>query len=193
MTRAFILLPSILLAACDSGPSVTATNASIEEVADKVEAARLDKDLLRPGRWLTKVTIDELTAPGMPAGIADKMKQNAAADPGSETCMTEADVRKPKADFFVGNKDCRYDDFNMGGGKIDAKARCTAGGGDQRVTINGTYSPDAYRMAMTNEMIRIPGTPAGGLQSLTMKMHVEGKRLGDCDAGTVGADKKSAL
>jgi hypothetical protein len=72
----------------------------------------------------------------------------------------------------------------MGGGKIDATARCTAGGGDQRVTIAGTYGPDAYRMAMTNEMERIPGTPAGGLQSLTMKMHVTGKRIGDCDASS---------
>ena len=39
MTKAIILLPFLMLAACDSGPSVTATNASLEEVADKVEAA----------------------------------------------------------------------------------------------------------------------------------------------------------
>ena len=68
MTKAIILLPLIMLAACDSGPEVSATNASVAEVATKVEAARQDKDFLLPGKWLTKASIEELSAPGMPAG-----------------------------------------------------------------------------------------------------------------------------
>ena len=184
MTKAIILLPFFILAACDSGPSVTATNASIAEVATKVEAARRDKDFLLPGKWLTKASVEELSAPGMPAGIADKMKQMGDSRPGTESCMTEADARKPNADFFSGNKNCRYDHFKMGGGKIDAKARCAAGGGVQQMTMSGEYSPDSYRMAMTTEMDRGASSPAAGaLGSITMKMRVEGKRIGDCDAG----------
>ena len=183
MTRAIILLPFLLLAACDSGPSVTATNASIAEVATKVEAARQDKDVLRPGKWLTKASIDELSAPGMPAGIADKMKQMGDSKPGTTSCMTKANARKPNADFFSGNKNCRYDHFTMGGGKIDAKMRCTAGGGTQLMTMTGEYSPDSYRMAMQTELDRSSGAPVRGMETITMKMHVEGKRIGECDAG----------
>ena len=186
MTKAIILLPLMMLAACDSGPSVTATNASVEEVATKVEAARQDKDFLLPGKWLTKASIEELSAPGMPAGIAEKMKQMGDSKPGTESCMTEADARKPNADFFSGNKNCRYDHFKMGGGKIDAKMRCTAGGGVQRMTMNGEYSPESYRMAMQTEIDRgASSAAAGAMGSITMKMRVEGKRIGECDVSTI--------
>ena len=184
MTKAIILLPIVLLAACDSGPSVTATNASTEEVAGKVEAARKDKDFLRPGKWLTKGSIDELTVPDMPAELAAKMKEAGRNMPGTETCMTEADVRNPGPDFFTGNKSCRYDHFTMGGGKIDARMRCTAAGGTQLTTMTGEYGKDAYRMAMTTAMENPSGGSASGMAGMTMKLSVEGKRIGDCDAAT---------
>ena len=65
--------------------------------------------------------------------------------------MTEADVKKPDSDFFTGKQaeNCRYDHFKMGGGKIDAQMRCTAGGATQRMTMAGDYGPEAYHMAMT--------------------------------------------
>jgi len=146
MTRAIILLPLILLAACDSGPQVSATNASVAEVAAKVEAARLDSDFMR----------------------------------------------KPGPDFFTGNKSCRYDHFTMGDGKIDGRMRCTAGGGTQVSTMTGTYGPDVYRMAMTTAMENPSGSPAGGMDGLTMKLSVEGKRIGDCDAATPATKQETA-
>lgn len=192
MTRAIILLPLILLAACDSGPQVSATNASVAEVAAKVEAARLDSDFIRSGKWLTKASIDELTVPGMPAELAAQMKQRGRDMKGTESCMTEADVRKPGPDFFTGNKSCRYDHFTMGDGKIDGRMRCTAGGGTQVSTMTGTYGPDVYRMAMTTAMENPSGSPAGGMDGLTMKLSVEGKRIGDCDAATPATKQETA-
>ena len=192
MTRAIILLPLILLAACDSGPQVSATNASVAEVAAKVEAARLDSDFIRSGKWLTKANIDELTVPGMPAELAAQMKQRGRDMKGTESCMTEADVRKPGPDFFTGNKSCRYDHFTMGDGKIDGRMRCTAGGGTQVSTMTGTYGPDVYRMAMTTAMENPSGSPAGGMDGLTMKLSVEGKRIGDCDAATPATKQETA-
>lgn len=186
MTKAIILLPLLMLGACDSGPTVSATNASVQEVAAKVEAARQDKDFLRPGKWLTKASIDELSVPGMPAGIADKMKQIGDSKPGTETCITKADAAKPNADFFSGNKNCRYDHFTMAGGKIDAIMRCSGGGGVQLMKMTGEYSPEAYRMAMQTELDRSSGAPVRRAETMTMKMHVEGKRIGECDAATAG-------
>ena len=40
----------------------------------------------------------------------------------------------------------------MGDGKIDAKMRCTAGGGTQLMTMAGDYAPEEYQMAMTTQM-----------------------------------------
>jgi len=189
MTKAIILLPLLLLAACDSGPSVSATNASIEEVAGKVEAARQDKDFLRPGKWLTKGSIDEISAPGMPAEIGAQMKRAGKDMPGTETCITRADAAKPNADFFTGNKSCRYDHFTMGGGKIDARMRCSAAGGTQLSTMTGAYDRESYRMAMTTAMENPSGGSATLMAGLTMKLSVEGRRIGECDAA---ADKAGA-
>lgn len=187
MTKAIILLPLFLLAACDSGPKVTATNASVEEVAGKVEAARLDSDFLRPGKWLTKGSIDELNVPGMPAELAAKMKESGRDMPGTETCVTEADAKKPNADFFTGNKSCRYDHFTMGNGKIDARMRCTAASGTQLTAMTGAYDRESYRMAMTTAMENPSGGSASGMAGMTMKLSVEGKRIGDCDASSAQA------
>lgn len=184
MKAAFFLAPLALLAACDSNPTIEAKDASVEEVAEKVRNAGGTEQFLRAGKWLTKATLEELSAPGMPAGIADNMRAAMAKKPGTETCMTEADVRKPNADFFGGgNKNCRYDHFTMGGGKIDARMRCTAGGASQLMTMAGNYSPDRYNMQMTTEMERGGSSAAAeAMGSLTMKMRVEGERIGECDA-----------
>lgn len=183
MKYAAILLACALpLSGCDSSPEVEAQNASVAEVAKKLDEAGGTGSFLRPGKWLTKATIEELSAPGMPPGIADNMKAMMAKKEGTESCMTEADAKKPNADFFAGNKNCRYDHFKMGDGVIDAKMRCSAGGGTQVMTMAGDYKPDEYHMAMTTEMDRGAGAPAGGMGSMTMKMRVEGKRVGECDA-----------
>ena len=193
MTKAIILLPFLMLAACDSGPSVTATNASLEEVADKVEAARQDSNFLRPGKWLTKASVDEISVPGMPAELAAQMKQRGRDMPGTESCITEADRRKPNADFFTGNKTCKYDHFSMGGGKIDGRMRCGAGGGTQLTAMTGTYAPDSYAMALSTVMENPAQVASGGMAGMTMKLSVEGKRIGECDAATAVAEKESAL
>ena len=180
--KAAICLLALALAACDSSPTVEATNASVAEVAEKVRRTTGDEGYLRAGKWLSKATIEDFSAPGMPPGMADNMKAMMASKPGTETCMTEADVKKPNADFFASqNKNCRYDHFKMGDGKIDARMQCSTGGATQRMTMAGTYAPDQYQMRMTTEME--PGKSAAAMGAMTMKMHVEGKRIGDCDAG----------
>jgi len=183
MKAAICLLPLALLAACDSSPTVEAKNASVADVAEQVRDAGGTEAYLRPGKWLSKATVEELSAPGMPAGMADQLKVTMASKPGTEQCMTKDDVRKPNTDFFGGKSDsCRYDHFKMGGGKIDARMRCTAGGGTQLMTMAGDYGPDEYHMRMSTQMEMGKSAAAAGVGSMTMKMRVEGKRIGDCDA-----------
>lgn len=172
------LLP---LAACDSGPEVDMKNASVQEVAEEVRqdgglAAR--DGFMRAGLWSTSVELTELEAPNMPAMVRDQMRKSMARTEGHETCLTPEDAQKPKEDFFAGaGKDCRYDHYRMGDGRIDAKMRCQHQGMTQLMEMSGTYSPDHYRMTMTTRT-DMPDTPMG---AMTMKMNLESKRIGDCD------------
>ena len=72
-----------------------------------VQAAKLDDDLLRAGKWTVKGQIDDIQVPGMPPELAAQMKARGAAMAGTESCVTEADAKKPAADFFTGDKRCK--------------------------------------------------------------------------------------
>ena len=165
-------------------PDGRSQNASVAEVAEKVREARGSDEYLRPGKWLSKATLEELSAPGMPAGMADQMKLTMASKPGSESCMTEDDVQEPNTDFFGGKNDqCRYDHFKMGDGKIDAqdalhrRRRHAADDDDRRLWPRRISHGDDHEHGMPEP------AAAAAHGSMTMKMRVEGKRIGDCDAG----------
>lgn len=172
-----MVLALILLAACDSAPSVKADNAKPSEVAEKIRAAGGGDTIVRPGKWQSTVTIQNLSVPGMPPEFTARMKQQMAQARTFESCLTPEQAKKPKEDFFAGvDKSCRYDHFEMSGGKIDAALHCNREGVNQTMTMAGTYSDDHYDMRMSSTMA---GTgPRGGM---SMTMRVDSKRIGECD------------
>lgn len=179
MRRAILVSILAPLTACGSEPDVDARNASVEEVADQVRQASGSDRFIRPGKWLSTVTFEEMTAPGMPPGAEEQMKSMMGAGQSYESCLTEEQVARPDEDFFAGsNNQCRYDHFTMGGGKIDARMRCGEGDISQVMAMDGTYSPDSYQMRMTTSLEGAP-EPASGM---TMRMRVDAKRVGECDA-----------
>jgi hypothetical protein len=176
---AFALLAIALpLAACSSEPEVSAENASVGEVANKVAEAGGPGKFVRPGKWDAKVTLEEMTIPGMPPEAAERMKGFAGRAEGYQSCLTAEEAERPKEDFFAGaSKNCRYERFTMGGGKIDAVMKCAEGASSQEMQMAGTYSPDSYNMAMTTT------TSGSGPQAgMKMKMRIDAKRIGECDA-----------
>jgi hypothetical protein len=114
--------------------------------------------------------------PGMPAEYQDKMKQSIAEqhDKGSKHCITEADVKRPKEDFFGADKNCKYDHFTMGGGKIDIAMVCHEEETTQTMSGKGSYTPTTYAIdtAMTSS--------GGQEKGMSMKMHVDAQRVGAC-------------
>jgi hypothetical protein len=178
---ALLIACALPLAACNKSPQVNEKNASVAEVAQKVREVGGDQSFVRPGLWQSKVTIDQLDIPGMPADMAQRMKTMMAEKPdqGCETCLTPQDVKRPKEDFFAGkNNECRYEHFTMGGGKIDAAMRCGDKEGAQEMQMAGTYSPDSYQM-QTSMKVRAEGSSQGAMQ---MKMRIEAQRVGECSA-----------
>lgn len=173
----------LLLAACDSSPKVDVKDANMSEVAEAVRESGIAGDdgfRVRPGKWESKVAIEEIDIPGMPAEMQAQMKQTFAARQRSAftSCLTPEEAKEPTEDFFAGkDNNCRYDRFAMGDGKIDAKMRCKAGGADQVMEMAGTYSPESYAMTVTT--IREGGAGPGG--QMRMKMRMDSNRVGECD------------
>lgn len=166
------------LAACRSEPEVDARNASVEEVANQVAQADDGTNFISPGQWQSVVTIEEVSAPGMPPEMAERMKTMMGGGQTAETCLTQEQVKRPSEEFFAGKgNQCRYDHFTMGDGKIDAKMRCTQGQVVQVMEMDGSYAPDRYQMNMQTNMEG--GGPPGGM---TMRMRVDAKRTGECKA-----------
>lgn len=174
----------LALAACNSQPEVTARNATVSEVANKVADAAASGYFVRPGKWRSNVTIEDMALPGMPPQMADRMKaMMAERQPhSSDSCLTPEEAKRPKEDFFAGaDKNCRYDRFDMANGKIDAEMNCTEHDATQKMVMHGTYSPDTYAMQVSMEGAARGGSPERGMN---MKMRIDAKRIGECDGKT---------
>ncbi|HEX3423228.1 MAG TPA: DUF3617 domain-containing protein [Sphingomicrobium sp.] len=174
----WVVASALCLSACGKGPTVSVKNASGNEVASAVRQSGVmsSDSMIEPGLWQSKVVVQEMNIPGMPAQYADKMKQSIAErrNDVSKHCVTAADVKKPKEDFFGADKSCRYEHFTMGGGKIDIAMVCKEEGVTQNTSMSGSYTPTSYSMDMSSSG---SGGPGGGM---TMKMHVDSQRVGEC-------------
>lgn len=185
MRQAVLLTAAVLsLAACNSEPEVDVKNASVGEVARQVSEAGTTESFVRPGKWESSVRFVSMDAPGMPESARTMIQQMNDRRQVFTTCLKPDDVKKPKEDFFAGNKDgnCRYDRFKMGDGKIDAVMRCRQDGATQVMKLTGDYSPEAYAMQMA---MKSEGGPSGA-RDMTMNMRVDARRVGDCDAKDAG-------
>ena len=168
-----------LLAACSNDPQVDARNASVEEVADKVADAGGSGSFVRPGKWQSRVQIEQFELPGAPPEAKATMRSLHERAQVYETCLTPEQSKRPREDFFAGEgKNCRYDHFTMGDGKIDAVMKCSGEGMAQTMAMQGSYGPDSYRMRMSMKADAGAGPPGG----MTMTMRVDAQRIGECDS-----------
>lgn len=179
MRRFLIASASLLpLAACHSQPSVSATNASVKEVQEKVAAATGGGDLMSPGRWEGTVTIKDMKMPDLPA---EQQKMLAGRLGGAEpivSCVTPEEVKARRA-FFTGEdmKGCTYDHFTMSGGKLDAKVTCDRDRMKMSATMNGIYSPGSYHLDMTSNMAGDKNSP---MSTMSTTLVIDAKRTGEC-------------
>lgn len=172
---AFILA----LVGCNKGPAVELKNATANEVTSAVKQSGVmtTDTMIEPGLWQSTVEVSEMSIPGLPPQYAEKMKQNMAErrDHTTRHCITAADVKKPKEDFFGADKSCKYQHFAMGSGKIDIQMTCNEDGTTQTTNMSGTYTPTRYSMEMSSS-----GSEGGNESRMSMKMHVDSQRIGEC-------------
>jgi len=175
----YLIACALPLAACNKSPQVSLKNATGNQVEQAVQQSGVmtNDTMIEPGEWQSKVTVLEMTIPGMPPQFADKMKQTMAEhqQQTSKHCLTKEDVKKPKEGFFAGqDKSCHYAHFTMGGGKIDIQMVCNEEGSTQTTNMSGSYTPASYSMDMSSN------ATGGSRVGMTMKMHVDAQRIGEC-------------
>lgn len=173
MSRPY-LIAALMLGACQQS-SIDEKNASVEDVAKAVAGS--DAAKFAPGRWETRVRVLGIDAPGLPPEAAAGVQQAVAKTQVIATCLTPAQAANPEANFFNRDvKNCRYDRFKMGDGKIDAALTCTApgGAGSSSVQMSGTYAPTRYGMTMTTSA---NSGPAG---AMTIRMAMDANHAGAC-------------
>ena len=181
MRFALIMTAGLLpLAACDSG-SVSARNASVAEVAAKAQGLAQ----IEPGLWTTTTDVRAIEIPGMDEprimeGVTAQLKKRHAI--ASTHCVTPEEASRPPSEMFAGKNsgECRYDKFDMGGGRLNAAMTCSPQGqpGKMTMTMAGSYSSTSYDLAMEMKVSN-PAIPGGGM---TMKSRTKGARTGACDA-----------
>ena len=177
---AFLLAIATPFAACSSEPEVDVKNASVGDVVNEVQKAGVSEQFIRPGKWETKVVVEDVDIPGMPAATKAQMKgmfaqrQNVTIN----HCVSPEEARKPDGKLFTGqdSKNCRYDHFTMGDGKIDAVMRCDGEQGSaMTMTMAGTYTPES---SSTRSEMRVSSGREG---AMTIKARTETRRVGECD------------
>ena len=166
------------LGGCNKSPEVHEKNASVEQVANAVARSGVAEDLyLKAGAWQVTSTLQEMGIPGLSPEAQKEMKQimGSRGNANYRFCLTPEQAKRPGGKFFnrQADKNCRYDHFKMGNGKIDAVMRCAAPEGAMTMTIAGDYSADSYSTQVSMAM----GAREG---SMTMKMRSEAHRVGDC-------------
>ena len=177
MNRFAILPPLLAVAACHHAPSVTADNATGNEVAAKVAAAGGGAKLT-PGHYDMTFAITKVAMPGLPPsaqGMMDQMKKTQT----SAICVTPEQANKPAASMFTGqaNANCTYDHFTMAGGAIDASTTCKMGPVTSVSTMKGTIAADGFHMDVTSNSKGVPGQP---MASATVTATMDAKRAGAC-------------
>ena len=182
--RIWTAVPLLALAACGSGDTIEMENASVAEVAR--QASKLDDGrFINPGKWEQKATILEIDAPGMPPEAKEMMAKAMGQAQVHDVCLSEKEAKSPREDFFTGaDKNCRYEHFKWGDGKIDLKLNCEHPNVRQTMVLTGDYQPNSYTMTMT-----ATNEGSGPQEQMVMKMRVDAKRVGDCTAEQARAEQ----
>lgn len=130
---------------------------------------------IEPGQWQSSTQMQDITLPpSVPAQARDIMRQAMGQATTVTTCITQDDIdNSPQRMFEDTNGECRYTDFNMGGGKLDATAQCKTGGGNMNMTMSGTYTASTYDLTMSMQ-------GDSGMGPMTMTFKTTGKRVGAC-------------
>jgi hypothetical protein len=168
---------ALALAACSDKGADTDGDGKITDAEAKAEMGSGGKMAMKPGQWEVKISFDKIEAPGMPANLQGKMKEQLGSGMTQRSCLTQEQVDKPGGDFFgaPAEANCTFDDLSRSGDAMKVAMTCKpAGNVVVKSKMDGKFAAETYTMNIEQST---EGTPMGAVK---MTGKIEGKRVGEC-------------
>lgn len=163
---------AMVLAGCSGGGEVDADGDSSISTS---EAAGAAADMPKPeaGLYRATITMTGIDVPGMGASMQG---HGGGMTTTNEYCLTEDEVAEGFEEMMKRGQDgsCRYEKFNVAGGKLDAVMLCQTDQGEARMEMKGTATPTGSQFDAKMKM------DLDGMGNGTMRFNAEHERIGDC-------------
>ena len=120
------------------------------ETDSKERAAEMDYGAFIPmkaGQWETKFVFTDIDVPTLGKAEKQRIMDEVAKSGSSRSCLTEAEAKKPAADFFGGNgaEKCVYKAFDVSCQNIRMKLSCGMEGmGSVDMELAGVMGETAF-------------------------------------------------
>ena len=167
------------------GVAALAISACSDKGADtdsKERAAEMDYDAFIPmkaGQWETKFVFTDMDVPTLGKAEKQQIMDEVAKSASSRSCLTEAEAKKPAADFFGGNgaEKCVYKAFDVSVHNIRMKLSCGMEGmGSVDMELAGVMGETAFNYDSKFD-VRLPM-----IGKVKMQGKATGEYVGACPA-----------
>jgi len=176
------VLPAIALLALSACADNSADKDGNGIVDSEERAAEMDYDAFIPmkaGLWETKFVFAEINVPTLGKAEKQQIMDEVAKSASSRSCLTEADAKKPGADFFGGNgaEKCVYKAFDVSGQNVQMKLSCGMDGmGSVDMELAGVMGETEFNYDSKVD-VRLPM-----VGKVAMRGKATGKYVGACPA-----------
>jgi hypothetical protein len=163
---------ALALAACSDSGDVDADGDGAISLNEAASAAA-DMPKPEPGLYRATITMTGIDIPGMGANMAG---HGGGMTTTQENCLTKEDVAGGYEEMMKQGQDgsCRYEKFDVKGGKLDAVMLCSTPEGEARMEMKGTATPTASEFDASMNM------NMDGVGNGTMRFKAKHERIGDC-------------
>ena len=179
LKAAWPLIGSLALAACADNSADKDGNGIIDS---EERAAEMDYDAFIPmkaGLWETKFVFADINVPTLGKAEKQQIMDEVAKSASSKSCLSEADAKKPGADFFGGNgaEKCVHKAFDVSGQNVQMKLSCGMDGmGSVDMELAGVMGETEFNYDSKVD-VRLPM-----VGKVAMRGKATGKYVGACPA-----------
>lgn len=169
----------MVLASCSDNSADKDGNGVIDS---EERAAEMDYDAFIPmkaGQWETRFVFTDINVPTLGKTEKRQIMDEVAKSASSRTCLTEAEAKKPGADFFGGNgaEKCVYKAFDVSGQNVRMKLSCGMEGmGSVDMELAGVMGETEFNYDSKVD-VRLPM-----IGKVKMTGNATGKYVGACPA-----------
>jgi hypothetical protein len=151
-------------------------------VDSEERAAEMNYDAFIPmkaGMWETKFVFTDINVPTLGKAQKQQVMDEIAKSASNRSCLSEAEAKKPGADFFGGDgaEKCIYKAFDVSGQNVRMKLSCGMDGmGSVDMALAGVMGETEFNYESEVD-IRLPM-----IGKVKMKGNALGKHIGACPA-----------